>query len=540
MLAAIDPDVARGEWVKGVWGGASLGWTSGRKLVREWSARGEKFDEGAFAKVWDGFDPARANRIGVGSLESLAIKHGYVGPNLTGAADGCITPGANGERERLEDFVAFLPEHKFIHLPTGERWPAASVDGRLPRVTVAGPDGAPMSVRPSAWLDEHQAVAQVTWHPGEPEMIRGRISREGELVSVPGSDCLNLYKAPIPSEGGDAGAAGRWLDLVRLVYPEEAGHLVAWMAHRVQRPGEKINHAILLGGVQGIGKDTIIQPLVEAVGSWNVSEIAPAQLLGQFNSYSKSVVLRISELHDLGEMTRQQLYERCKTLTTAPPNATRVNEKHRTEYHVRNCCGVIMTTNHKTDGVYLPADDRRHFVAWSLRKREDFEVAFWVDFQRWYADGGLAHVAAYLRAYDLSGFDAKAPPRKTPAFWEIVDAGRAPEDADLAGVIERLGEPQALTTKQLQDATSAPCEDFELGEWLRDRKNRRAIPHRLGQCGYTHVRNGAAKDGEWKIGGRRASIYARDDLSEAERQRAAIMLTKAESVPRRPILRAVE
>jgi hypothetical protein len=28
---------------------------------------------------------------------------------------------------------------------------------------------------------------------------------------------------------------------------------------------------------------------------------------------------------------------------------------------------VIITTNHKTDGIYLEPDDRRHYVAWSDR-----------------------------------------------------------------------------------------------------------------------------------------------------------------------------
>ena len=30
-----------------------------------------------------------------------------------------------------------------------------------------------------------------------------------------------------------------------------------------------------------------------------------------------------------------------------------------------NVCGVIITTNYKTNGIYLPAEDRRHYVAWS-------------------------------------------------------------------------------------------------------------------------------------------------------------------------------
>ena len=38
----------------------------------------------------------------------------------------------------------------------------------------------------------------------------------------------------------------------------------------------------------------------------------------------------------------------------------------------------------------------------------------------------------------------KAPPQKTPAFWDIVDATRAP-DAELVDVLDRLGNPDAVT-----------------------------------------------------------------------------------------------
>jgi hypothetical protein len=53
--------------------------------------------------------------------------------------------------------------------------------------------------------------------------------------------------------------------------------------------------------------------------------------------------------------------------------------------------------------------------------------------------GGIGHVAAYLAALDLAPFDAKAPPPKTAAFWAIVDAHRAPEDAELADVLDSIG-----------------------------------------------------------------------------------------------------
>ena len=37
--------------------------------------------------------------------------------------------------------------------------------------------------------------------------------------------------------------------------------MITCFAHRVQRPWEKINHALVLGGLQGIGKDTILEPV---------------------------------------------------------------------------------------------------------------------------------------------------------------------------------------------------------------------------------------------------------------------------------------
>ena len=51
---------------------------------------------------------------------------------------------------------------------------------------------------------------------------------------------------------------------------------------------------------QGIGKDTLFEPVKRAVGPWNVAELSPRQMTGRFNGFAKSVILRINEAHDLG------------------------------------------------------------------------------------------------------------------------------------------------------------------------------------------------------------------------------------------------
>jgi len=68
---------------------------------------------------------------------------------------------------------------------------------------------------------------------------------------------------------------------------------------------------------------------------------------------------------------------------------------------------------------------------------------------------------------------------------------------------------------------SAATGQSDFGVWLRDRKNRRAIPHRLEDAQYVQFRNAGAKDGLWKIRGKRQVIYVRNDLSPADRLRAA-------------------
>ena len=286
----------------------------------------------------------------------------------------------------------------------------------------------------------------------------------------------------------------------------------------MQKPEEKFNHAVVLGGEQGIGKDTILEPVKYAVGPWNFSEVSPTHLLGRFNGYVKSVVLRVSEARDLGDVDRYALYEHLKTLIAAPPDVLRCDEKNIPEHDVFNVCSVIVTTNHKTDGIFLPADDRRHFVAWSDQTKASFAANYWSGIWDWYHAEGFRHVAAYLAARDISRFDPKAPPPKTPAFWAIVDADRAPESAELADALEKLGNPDALTLDSIARAVPG-FDDF--AKWLTDRRNSRRIPHRLEQAGYVAVRNPAAKDGLWKISGRRVVVYAKATLSLRDRIAAA-------------------
>ena len=434
---------------------------------------------------------------------------------------------SRGEGVSLDDFRAYMPAHSYIYTPTRELWPASSVNARLPPVPLADANGQPVldgkgnpkTIAAAAWLDRHRSVEQMTWIPGQPMLIPNHLICDGGVIERPGVNCFNLYRPPAIKRG-NASEAGPWLEHVHKVYPDDAEHIVRWLAQRVQRPHEKNNHALVLGGDQGIGKDTILEPVKHAIGPWNFVEVTPQQMLGRFNGFVKSVILRVSEARDLGDINRVQFYEHMKTYTASPPDVLRVDEKNLREYPVVNLCGVIITTNHKADGIFLPPDDRRHYVAWSPCRRDDFEDGYWKRLWAWYREGGYRHVATYLAELDLASFDAKAPPPKTPAFWEIADASRAPEDAELADVLDKMGNPEATTIDRIA-AAAVTGSKLEFAGWLRELKNRRVIPRRLETCGYVPVRNDVAEDGLWRIGGKRQAVYARKTLSGQERLAAA-------------------
>lgn len=426
------------------------------------------------------------------------------------------------------DFYCHLPTNTFIYSKTHDMWPAGSVNARFGKGTTAR-------------LAKQRGVEQATWAPGLPMIVKDKLISNGEWINVPGASCFNLYKPPLLSKKGDAKLAEPWLNHLKLIYPEHWEHILGWFAWRVQRPDVKINHCIVLGGDPGIGKDTLISGVRHAVGPWNVSECNPANLFEDYTaSFLQSVILRVNEARDMGEgrVDRYQFYEGTKTIMASPPETLPVQEKYLKRYSIMNLVGVLITTNNKMNGLYLPNDDRRHYVAWSALKEADLSPGYFNNLWDWYAEGGLDHVAAFLRGYDLAAFDPKATPPKTSAFWEIVGANRAPEESELAALLAEMGDPlglndkgtvtlpEAITVAQVIAAAAQRLDEFnDLREWLAERRNRRQVPGRFEKAGYAMTRNPADQhDGQWVVAGKRQVVYTLKNLSGRDQFKAVAAL----------------
>ena len=81
----------------------------------------------------------------------------------------------------------------------------------------------------------------------------------------------------------------------------------------------------------------LLEPVKQAIGPWNFIEVSPQHMLGRFNGFLKSVILRVNEARDLGDINRFQFYDHMKAYTAAPPDVLRVDEKNLREHSVLNC-----------------------------------------------------------------------------------------------------------------------------------------------------------------------------------------------------------
>ena len=375
------------------------------------------------------------------------------GEEGTPAAGALLPPG-------YAAFWAYAPDHSYIY-EDGAKWMMAGVNAQLPSLFELDVHGQPrrdaksgrkLKIKPSTWLDRHKRVQQKVWMPGLSRIIEGGIYVNENWVERKGCRCFNTYCPPIIVPG-DARKAGPWLELVEWLYPAEWNHLIQYLAQRLQQPGVKPNHVIVLGGNSGVGKDSSLVPVKAGVGPGNFKEITPQDLLrSNFNEYVQAVMLRISEARDTGDVriNRFQFYAHLKSIATSPPDVIRVNPKYDVPFQCQNVMGVVITTNDK-DSLFIPDYDRRFFVAWSERKKEDFAEDYWRQLYAWYESGGISHVVAYLHGVDLKDFDPKAPPPQTDAWREIVgNAIDTAEDAELADALEKAGNPAVITIRELE------------------------------------------------------------------------------------------
>jgi hypothetical protein len=206
----------------------------------------------------------------------------------------------------------------------------------------------------------------------------------------------------------------------------ERDHVLDVMAFKVQNPSVKINHAVLMTGGQGQGKDTLWAPMLWAIGGntlSNIKHVKNEELTSQWGYALEVEVMVIEELRQTEAKDRRALENQLKTVIAAPPEYLSINKKGMHPYEAINRLFVLAFSNERA-AITLPSDDRRWFVTWSDSQPIDGKPIW-----NWYHSGGFAAVAHYLHARDVSAFDPGATPFVTDAKLLMGSVSLSPAEA---------------------------------------------------------------------------------------------------------------
>ena len=246
----------------------------------------------------------------------------------------------------------------------------------------------------------------------------------------------------------------------------EREHLLNVLAHKVQYPGHKINHAVLLGGKPGSGKDTLLAPFFWAIGGpakVNCSMVKNEDLTSQWGYGLECEVMEIAELRQSEAKDRRALENHLKPVIAAPPEYLPINRKGLHPYMALNRVLVVAFSNERVS-ISLPSDDRRWFVLWAEAGRlpEAEAVGLW----NWYIHrNGFAGVAAWLMARDVSAFNPSAPPPMTEAKAIMIEAGMSTAESVLTEMLRErrgpfaagvIGSPFHVICDRVQGSGAAP------------------------------------------------------------------------------------
>lgn len=180
--------------------------------------------------------------------------------------------------------------------------------------------------------------------------------------------------------------------------------LVGWLAHMVQRPGEKPRSAIVLRGEKGAGKDMVgeyVSKLMQASAYFNTSD--QNTVWGQFNgAIANKLLLHLEEAFFSGDHGADS---RIKNLITAPTQT--INEKHAPVYTVDSFHRLFITSN-ELRVVNSTAGERRYFIS-EVSGHRNNDKAYFEALVAEMNGSGPAALMHHLRTYDLSDWNPRPP-----------------------------------------------------------------------------------------------------------------------------------
>ena len=359
-------------------------------------------------------------------------------------------------------------------------------------------------IEPSVCFDENRQAAGgrvlqgITYAAGDSVLV----TRDGDVYG-------NRWIDARPDLSGVvAGDVSAWLDHARALIPDdiEREHVFDVMAFKLQNPRVKINHAILHGGDEGCGKDTLWFPFLWSVCGPDLRNrgLVDADGISSRWGYAlESEVLILNELKEPEARERRALSNKLKPIIAAPPDTLPIERKGLHPYNMANRLFVLAFTNDPVP-ITLPTQDRRWFCLWSHAPRMSKvdARALW----GWYKAGGMARVALWLQQRDVAAFDPAAMPPWTDYRTRLIETGRSMAETY---IIEQIQKPSPeFAAGVIASPLHKVCSQLQQGAPGGVKIPQAAVLHALKEAGWIDL--GAVKSTDFQT---KKALWAREDMT---------------------------
>ncbi|MCP4620651.1 MAG: hypothetical protein GY844_29950 [Bradyrhizobium sp.] len=383
--------------------------------VLKWAMQHEEVRPDYVRKTWDSITDAA---LGAAWLFATA--------KATGKFDGEAQQDFDDKGEELIDetplermlkrYVWVQQLEKYIELGTGSALSGRALNAANTQIAAFGQTGVKSAEAAFQNARDARKAQIATYRPGRPVLIEDE-NQSGVRVRA-----VNLWRPSnvAPIAGITDEAVRPWLDHVTKIFGEPGDpareHFLNFFGFVLQNPGVKVNHAMVILGAQGVGKDTAFVPIFEAIGAHNVGTIKPEDIASQFTDFLQNQIVCVQEVMNF---TKRETYNRLKGWIAAPPKFVTVNKKNQHPYQIPNTQAWVFFTNYD-DAITLDEDDRRFWVH-HVPTEAPPPDAYFDSLHQWYGSGGVEKVAGWLLQRDVRAFNPSARPPTTEAKRVMVD-----------------------------------------------------------------------------------------------------------------------
>ncbi|OGA56710.1 MAG: hypothetical protein A2710_03690 [Burkholderiales bacterium RIFCSPHIGHO2_01_FULL_64_960] len=181
--------------------------------------------------------------------------------------------------------------------------------------------------------------------------------------------------------------------------------LLCWLATPLQRPGTKLQTAVVIQGAQGSGKSLLAQAMLKIYGE-QAAEVGPEQLHSVFTDWiSQKTFVAVEE----GFSSRNLFRDFVKKLITSP--TIEINTKHQPVRVEPNKANFIFLSGEAHSFAFASGEGQRRFFVIEP-KAAPRDPGFFVEIMRWIESEGSGEAfRQYLLEYPVTDFSFGGQPK---------------------------------------------------------------------------------------------------------------------------------